>query len=226
MAARRPRSLRGWVSRLLVLSLLLLLHPHGGAAETDLPARAAAAMALTAPPRAASRPAAVGAPPLLVVGTLDGSLQALSRDTGQLLWSINGGPLLTDGQATRAEADPVAAAAAALFVPDPRDGALYVVERAATAMAGDSAPGLRRLDQSIQQLVHDAPFTADDGAFVYLGAKATRVYSVDQRTGELRSKYLPQTDAADTCAPDAAGDEDSAAPPPLFIGRTEYAPPP
>mgnify|MGYP001451354300 CR=1 FL=1 len=30
----------------------------------------------------------------MVVGTLDGSLHAISRETGEVLWVLNGGPLL------------------------------------------------------------------------------------------------------------------------------------
>jgi hypothetical protein len=77
--------------------------------------------------------------------------------------------------------------------------------------------GLRRIAQTIPELIEGAPYAAQDG-LVYLGSKTTRVYAVNQATGELRNKYLPEAEAS-SCAnniPDIPSDSPS-----LFIGRIE-----
>lgn len=143
----------------------------------------------------------------LVVGTLDGSLHAISRATGEGLWVLNGGPLL---QGTIA-ADGRSSTTPLIYLPDPRDGSLYVARK--------GVKGLQRVGRSIQDLVQASPFAAEDGS-VYLGSKTTRVYSMNARTGELHNKYLPETNDEDETTHHQA--QLTARDPTLFIGRTQY----
>ncbi len=77
--------------------------------------------------------------------------------------------------------------------------------------------GLRRIAQTIPELIEGSPFVTQDG-LVYLGSKSTRVYAVNLATGELHNKYLPEADVP-SCAdsiPDLPTDNPS-----LFVGRIE-----
>ncbi|XP_074052356.1 serine/threonine-protein kinase/endoribonuclease IRE2 isoform X7 [Macrotis lagotis] len=130
---------------------------------------------------------------LLFISTLDGSLHAVSKKTGDIQWTLKDDPIIQG---------PVYATEPA-FLPDPSDGSLYI-------LGEESKQGLMKLPFTIPELVHASPCRSSDGVF-YTGRKQDTWFMVDPKSGKKQT--MLSTDAWDGLYPSA---------PLLYIGRTQY----
>ncbi|XP_066131936.1 serine/threonine-protein kinase/endoribonuclease IRE2 isoform X1 [Saccopteryx bilineata] len=110
----------------------------------------------------------LGPESLLLVSTLDGSLHALSKRTGDLRWTLKDGPIIQGPMYVTETA----------FLSDPADGSLYVL--------GTQQPqGLMKLPFTIPELVHASPCRSSDGVF-YTGQKQDAWFVVDPESGKTQ----------------------------------------
>jgi len=91
-----------------------------------------------------------------------------------------------------------------IFLPDPRDGSLYLFARESEA--------LKKLPFTIPQLVASSPCKSSDG-ILYTGRKIDTWFSIDPMTGE-REQLLSFHKVKDTCPLEMQNT--------IFVGRTEY----
>ncbi|GCB80293.1 hypothetical protein scyTo_0016150 [Scyliorhinus torazame] len=154
---------------LLLLSLLLLPGKCCGSSSTVLPET------------------------LLFISTLDGSLHAVSKQTGSIKWTLKEDPVL---QVPMHLTEPA-------FLPDPNDGSLYT-------LGGKNNEGLTKLPFTIPELVQASPCRSSDGV-LYMGKKQDIWYVVDPMTG-VKQQTLTASFAESMCP----------STPLLYLGRTEY----
>ncbi|XP_044088937.1 serine/threonine-protein kinase/endoribonuclease IRE2 [Neovison vison] len=105
---------------------------------------------------------------LLLVSTLDGSLHALSKQTGDLKWTLKDDPVIQGPMYVTETA----------FLSDPADGSLYV-------LGTQKQQGLMRLPFTIPELVHASPCRSSDGVF-YTGRKQDAWFVVDPESGKTQ----------------------------------------
>lgn len=130
---------------------------------------------------------------LLFISTLDGSLHAVSKQSGDIKWTLKEDPVI---QVPVYLTEPG-------FLPDPNDGSLYV-------LGGKYKEGLMKLPFTIPELVQSAPCRSSDG-ILYTGKKQDVWFVVDPETGEKQTSLT--TSSSESICPNA---------PLLYIGRTEY----
>ncbi|XP_037670210.1 serine/threonine-protein kinase/endoribonuclease IRE2 isoform X1 [Choloepus didactylus] len=105
---------------------------------------------------------------LLLVSTLDGSLHALSKQTGDLKWTLKDDPIIQGPMYVTETA----------FLSDPADGSLYI-------LGTQKQQGLMKLPFTIPELVHTSPCRSSDGVF-YTGRKQDAWFVVDPESGETQ----------------------------------------
>ncbi|XP_035875991.1 serine/threonine-protein kinase/endoribonuclease IRE2 [Phyllostomus discolor] len=115
---------------------------------------------------------------LLLVSTLDGSLHALSKQTGDLKWTLKDDPIIQRPMYISETA----------FLSDPADGSLYI-------LGTQKQQGLMKLPFTIPELVHASPCRSSDGVF-YTGRKQDAWFVVDPESGETQMTLT--TDALST----------------------------
>jgi hypothetical protein len=180
--------------------------------------------------------------PMLLVCTVDGWLQAIDRQTGQLVWRSDPTivkPLISQNSAIHQLIDDT--------LPDNnnednRNDNDADDDRSSSSSSSGNAkmsllvepgdesgggrlylvqPGepLRRLPFSIRRLVQLSPFRANDGS-IYIGHKSTSVLELDALTGRVRREFS----SGDASPPSAAADNDGEDQQPsvVHIGRIEY----
>nr|XP_020469986.1 serine/threonine-protein kinase/endoribonuclease IRE1-like isoform X2 [Monopterus albus] len=130
---------------------------------------------------------------LLFISTLDGSLHAVSKQSGDIKWTLQEDPII-QVPVYLTEPD---------FLPDPNDGSLYV-------LSGKQKEGLMKLPFTIPELVQSAPCRSSDG-ILYTGKKQDVWFVVDPETGEKQTSLT--TSSSESICPNT---------PLLYIGRTEY----
>uniref|UniRef100_A0AAQ6AJK9 Serine/threonine-protein kinase/endoribonuclease IRE1 n=1 Tax=Amphiprion ocellaris TaxID=80972 RepID=A0AAQ6AJK9_AMPOC len=130
---------------------------------------------------------------LLFVSTLDGNLHAVSKQSGDIKWTLREDPII---QVPVYLTEPG-------FLPDPNDGSLYV-------LGGKHKEGLMKLPFTIPELVQSAPCRSSDG-ILYTGKKQDVWFVVDPETGEKQTSLT--TSSTESICPNT---------PLLYIGRTEY----
>lgn len=134
---------------------------------------------------------------LLFISTLDGSFYAVSKETGEIKWTLKEEPVLKV---------PLNLSKRPTFLPDPKDGSLYMLSRG-------SKDVLKKLPLTIPQLVSASPCRSSDG-ILYTGRKVDTWFAVDPLTGEKRDTLT--LDGAEKVCPRINSNT-------LFIGRTEYS---
>uniref|UniRef100_A0A8C2D139 non-specific serine/threonine protein kinase n=1 Tax=Cyprinus carpio TaxID=7962 RepID=A0A8C2D139_CYPCA len=117
---------------------------------------------------------------LLFVSTLDGSLHAVSKQTGDIKWTLKEGVC-------------VCICMHVCFLPDPNDGSLYV-------LGGKRKEGLMKLPFTIPELVQSSPCRSSDGV-LYTGKKQDTWFVVDPQTGEKQTSL--STSSSDSICPSA-----------------------
>uniref|UniRef100_A0A4W4GAY1 Serine/threonine-protein kinase/endoribonuclease IRE1 n=1 Tax=Electrophorus electricus TaxID=8005 RepID=A0A4W4GAY1_ELEEL len=110
-----------------------------------------------------------------------GSLHAVSKQTGDIKWSLKEDPIIQV---------PVFLPG---FLPDPSDGSLYV-------LGGKHKEGLMKLPFTIPELVHSSPCRSSDG-MLYTGKKQDTWFVVDPQTGEKQTSLT--TASSDSICPSA-----------------------
>ncbi|KAJ8001333.1 hypothetical protein DPEC_G00168450 [Dallia pectoralis] len=130
---------------------------------------------------------------LLFISTLDGSLHAVSKQSGDIKWTLKEDPII---QVPVYLTEPG-------FLPDPMDGSLYI-------LGGKHKEGLMKLPFTIPELVQSSPCRSSDG-ILYTGKKQDVWFVVDPQTGEKQTSL--STSSSDSICPNT---------PLLYIGRTEY----
>ncbi|XP_051003136.1 serine/threonine-protein kinase/endoribonuclease IRE2 [Acomys russatus] len=105
---------------------------------------------------------------LLFVSTLDGSLHALNKQTGDLEWTVKDDPIIQGPMFVTETA----------FLSDPADGSLYI-------LGTQKQQGLMKLPFTIPELVHTSPCRSSDGVF-YTGRKQDAWFVVDPESGETQ----------------------------------------
>ena len=150
------------------------------------------------------RPESSGLAPAATVlaSTLDGTLVALNKLDGQILWSLDDQP--------PAVRSPFADDALPAFLPDPKDGSIYM-------LGGDKAP-LKKLPFTIPELVAASPCKSSDG-ILYTGRKVDTWLSIDRLTGNKKG-----TISVNGCSvfQDQQSCPSNSNPSDFLIGRTEY----
>ncbi|CAG9864423.1 unnamed protein product [Phyllotreta striolata] len=136
---------------------------------------------------------------LLLFSTLDGTLSALEQDTGTIRWTIKEKPIVQV---------PLNASNAIvpLYLPDPRDGSLYLV--------GDIGKPLKKLPFTIPQLVSTSPCRSSDG-ILYTGKKKDSWFKLDLTNGR-KQQILGWDDTYET--PTCPMDPERF----IYIGRSQY----
>ncbi|CAK9817696.1 Serine/threonine-protein kinase/endoribonuclease ire-1 [Anthophora quadrimaculata] len=135
--------------------------------------------------------------PLLMFSTLDGSLVGIEQRSGNVLWKQSDEPIV------KVPVD-LARASTPMFLPDPKDGSLYVF--------GTETEALKKLPFTIPQLVANSPCRSSDG-ILYTGRKIDTWFGVDPRTGQ-KEQLLGFDKVKNTCPVEMQNV--------VFIGRTEY----
>ncbi|XP_075686613.1 serine/threonine-protein kinase/endoribonuclease IRE2 isoform X2 [Rhinoderma darwinii] len=130
---------------------------------------------------------------MLFVSTLDGKFHAVSKKTGDVLWTLKDDPVI---QVPIYVSEPA-------FLPDPSDGSLYI-------LGGRNKEGLMKLPFTIQELVQSSPCRSSDG-ILYTGKKQDSWFVVDPKSGEKQTTL--STESSDGLCPST---------PLLYIGRTQY----
>ncbi|XP_034525454.1 serine/threonine-protein kinase/endoribonuclease IRE2-like [Ailuropoda melanoleuca] len=172
---------------------------------------------------------------LLLVSTLDGSLHALSKQTGDLKWTLKDDPIIQGPMYVTETA----------FLSDPADGSLYI-------LGTQKQQGLMRLPFTIPELVHASPCRSSDGVF-YTGkhfsglwvqvqqglgphhggaswAQDNRQHTLSQailRAGPLSTSTGRKQDAWFVVDPESGKRQmtlttEGPSTPRLYIGRTQY----
>lgn len=135
---------------------------------------------------------------LLLLSTLDGTVICVERKTGHVLWKLKDEPVIR--VPLKGEKVPTP-----LFLPDPKDGSLYVLGSA-------DREAIKKLPFTIPQLVASSPCRTTDG-IIYTGKKLDTWFSVNPQNGS--KKTFLSFDSADMSCPREGPDS-------IFIGRTEY----
>ena len=105
----------------------------------------------------------------LLASALDGSLKAIDMESGEIIWELADDPVV---RSPYDSANPILPA----FLPDPKDGSLYMIGR------GLKEP-LKKLPFTIPELVAASPCKSSDG-ILYTGKKVDTWFSVDKFTGK------------------------------------------
>ncbi|KAK4874212.1 hypothetical protein RN001_013572 [Aquatica leii] len=135
---------------------------------------------------------------LLLFSTLEGNLIAVEQHSGKVQWKIKDRPTVTVPLDTTDAIIPI-------FLPDPRDGSLYLL--------GNSREPLKKLPFTIPQLVASSPCKSSDG-ILYTGKKKDTWYMMDPHTGQ-RQQILGWEKLSPTCPIESSHA--------VYIGRTQYS---
>mmetsp|Transcript_8450 Transcript_8450/g.31204 ORF Transcript_8450/g.31204 Transcript_8450/m.31204 type:complete len:931 (+) Transcript_8450:153-2945(+) len=137
---------------------------------------------------------------LLLVTLLDGSLNAIDSQTGELKWTFGtGSPLVTSSRAFAKPEDGIGHVTddGDYFFPGV-DGTLYTI--------ADNV--VERLPMSAQELVHNSPSVSYSSGTYLVGSRSSSVFALDPSTG----KQVANRKAG----------ERSDGSPHILVGRTEY----
>lgn len=134
----------------------------------------------------------------LLLSTLDGSFICIERKTGQVRWKIKEEPAVRVPVKTDNAVVP-------LFLPDPKDGSLYL-------LGSSDREALTKLPFTIPQLVASSPCRSSDG-ILYTGKKLDTWFTVNPKNGN--KKPFMSFNTIDSTCPREGPDS-------VFIGRTEY----
>ncbi|KAL1740415.1 hypothetical protein HDZ31DRAFT_67962 [Schizophyllum fasciatum] len=192
----------------------------------------------TSPSQEGDAPSDLDLLDIVLVASVDGKFHALSRTTGQALWSMSG---VTDGASSPSTLDPLVRtvhpdsdpdfaddSSQEQYIIEPQTGDIYV-------MSTPSSP-LQRFPFTMSELVDMSPFFFSDGDVrrVFVGKKQTSLLLVELETGKLKATidsecpWDPFEELHDDERDEIDLDELEGSKPPVakttdvFIGRTDY----
>ncbi|XP_064478803.1 serine/threonine-protein kinase/endoribonuclease IRE1-like [Ornithodoros turicata] len=135
--------------------------------------------------------------PMILLSTLDGTLFALEKKTGTIHWSRKEEPVLKV---------PASVTQSTSFLPDPKDGSLYIYG------FGQGGGAIKKLPFTIPELVSASPCRSTDGV-LYTGQKRDVWFAIDFFTGEkLETISYHGSDKICPVSYEKA----------IFVGRTEF----
>lgn len=121
---------------------------------------------------------------IAIIATLDGSLHALERASGETRWTISSADAtiksLQHGSNDSSEEALPDSQRDTWIVEPIDDGCLYTF---------NTKDGLYKLPFGIKQLVENSPFTVPGDDKVYVGERKTTLYSIDPRSGNVLQAY-------------------------------------
>lgn len=133
----------------------------------------------------------------IFLSTLDGTLIAVSRNTGKTLWTLKEDPVLKT---------PLNIHKSPMFLTNPKDGSLYMYSKSFT--------NLKKLPFTIPDLVTASPCKSTDG-ILYTGYKKDTWFVIDPVTGKKLQTLDLESLQNDICP----SSSDSS----ILVGRTEYS---
>lgn len=137
--------------------------------------------------------------PLVLVSTLDGTLHAIEKKSGNIRWSRKEEPVL------KVPADVTKRTS---FLPDPKDGSLYIYGFG----EGSGEDAIKKLPFTIPELVSASPCRSTDGV-LYTGQKLDVWFAIDFFTGDkLETISFHGSDKICPVSYEKA----------IFVGRTEF----
>ncbi len=139
---------------------------------------------------------------LILVATLEGSLIAVGKRTGQVHWKLEDEPVIRLSNKELSKQFNL--------LPDPKDGSLYMLGKAGSDEA------LTKLPFTIPELVAASPSQSSDG-MLYMGKKLDSWFVIDPLTGKKREILSFQ--GLDSSCPHHDKPFGSS----IFVGRTEYS---
>lgn len=126
---------------------------------------------------------------MILMATVDGSLQAKDRRTGQHRWDLGVDYPMVETTYNReglAEDDPLTHL---YWIIEPsQDGAIYLMSAPHPGWHG----GLSRIDKTVSDLVDLSPYLVNGGttaAMVYTAEKSTSMFTFDAKTGTLLASF-------------------------------------
>lgn len=135
--------------------------------------------------------------PRILLSTLDGALFSIEKKSGIIRWSRKEEPVLKV---------PVNVTQSTSFLPDPKDGSLYIYG------FGQGGDAIKKLPFTIPELVGAAPCRSTDG-ILYTGQKLDVWFAIDFFTGEkLETISFHGSDKICPVSYERA----------IFVGRTEF----
>lgn len=141
---------------------------------------------------------------LLIFSLLDGSFVAVDRSTGSILWKHRSkAPIVSVPTPNSQSIQP-------LYVPDPRDGSIYLLSL--------SAQPVRKLPFTIPELVAASPCRSSD-SILYTGSKRDSWLRLDRRTGEMWEVlgWEERVKGDSTCPVDGVNGKFQ-----VYLGKTQY----
>ncbi|CAG0897546.1 unnamed protein product [Darwinula stevensoni] len=105
---------------------------------------------------------------ILLVSALEGSLTAVGKETGAVRWRFQYDPVIKVLSETKTSQ---------LFLPDPKDGSLYMLQTGRSGMAT-----VKMLPFTIPEVISASPTLATDGIF-FSGKKVEKWIAIDNSTG-------------------------------------------
>lgn len=118
---------------------------------------------------------------IAIVATLDGSLHALERESGETRWTIASADATIKSIQAATYNDSVLDGQRDTWIVEPiDDGCLYTF---------NTKEGLYKLPFGIKQLVENSPFTVPGDDKVYVGERRTTLYSIDPKNGNVLQAY-------------------------------------
>jgi serine/threonine-protein kinase/endoribonuclease IRE1 len=129
--------------------------------------------------------------PVLVVTTLDGMIYAIGQRTGSIKWRIKDDPVVrvpqmpnaSDPDQQKSRSDERQVKHQHLFLPDPKDGSLYMLHGVSQDSSDQLKDALTKMPFTISQLVSASPCRSSDG-LLYTGNKIDSWITVNAKTGE------------------------------------------
>ena len=122
--------------------------------------------------------------PVLVITTLDGMIYAVGQRSGSIKWMMKDDPVVRVPQMPNASSEAGQQSHEHLFLPDPKDGSLYMLHSSISEETQDQLKDtLTKMPFTIAQLVTASPCRSSDG-LLYTGNKVDSWITVNAKTGE------------------------------------------
>ena len=163
----------------------------------------------------------------ILLATVDGSIHARDRNTGQERWALEVDRPMVETiyhRKNRSEIDDYKAEDEFLWIVEPsKDGDIYIYNQGRN-------PGLQRPRLTVKKLAEDfSPFAGEDPAVVYTTEKKTTLFTVDAATGTITKTFSSRGSTRNddmSCFRmnqlEGFEDEECGSSGSILLGRTEY----